>query len=76
MWTLLFILFVLRVESLLSRYKKHIVQTQHSLSKMIIAENGSSLYHNDEIEQRTSTGWLDTVMVNDTLIGKLYYRKL
>ena len=43
---------------------------------MIIAENGSSLYHNDEIEQRTSTGGLETVMVNDTLIGKLYYRKL
>ena len=43
---------------------------------MIIAENRSSLYHNDEIEQRTSIGGLETVMVNDTLIGKLYYRKL
>ena len=43
------ILFALRVESLLSRYEKHIVQTQHSLSEMIISENGPLLYHADDI---------------------------
>ena len=43
------ILFALRVESLLSRYKKHIVQTQHSLSEMVISENGPLLYHADDI---------------------------
>ena len=43
------ILFALRVESLLSRYKKYIVQTQHSLSEMIISENGPLLYHADDI---------------------------
>ena len=58
MLKLLFILFALRVESLLSRYEKHFIQTQHSLDKMIIAENGPLLHDADEIEKQSPGGVL------------------
>ena len=38
--------------NLLSRYEEHIVQKQHSLNEMIIAENGPLLYHADKILAR------------------------
>ena len=51
------------IESLVSRYEKHFHSSrqptkQHSLDKMIIAENGPLLHHADEILERAMNQYL------------------